>query len=106
MPACDAIGQGTREHRREWRRAQKYCDPDPDFMSQIEETEQIWYAWPKASLKNSQKEAQGHHPRPINCGRLTGGADTPAEDGEGEPHVGRNDLPHQGLPFEQDVCYI
>ena len=94
MPARNAIRQGAGEHCRKGRCAQKDGDPDPDFMPQVEEAEQIRYARPEACLEDSQEEAEGHHSGPVDCGGLTGGADAPAEDCEGEPSVRGDDFPH------------
>ena len=75
-------------------------------MSQIEEAQQVWYPGSEPSLEDTQEEAQGHHPRPIDSGSLASCANTPAKDHEGEPQVGRHDLPHQSLCLKNNIADI
>lgn len=100
------ISQSSGEARRQRSRRQEDSNAQTNFVSQIEERQQIRYAWTETRLADSEQEPQRHHPGPVGRCCLARCEEPPAQHTKPEPAMGEDNLPHERLKLEQNVTDI
>lgn len=99
----DTVRQCASETGRERGSRQENADSQADFVSEVEEGQQVGNTGSVASFKHAHEEPRGHHALEGEGGGLQRCGNAPAQDAEGCPHVRGDDFPHEREPLEDDV---